>query len=58
MHSPKNIKKVQKLIGRLAALNRFISQELTYVPHSLQWGSHKFEWNMECEPAFQELKIY
>ncbi|XP_022854655.1 uncharacterized protein LOC111375964 [Olea europaea var. sylvestris] len=40
MESPRTKKEVQKLTGR-AALNR---------------GNHYFEWNEECEKAFQELK--
>jgi hypothetical protein len=54
------IKDVQKLMGCLAALSRFIStlaeQALSFF--KLLWKSGPFVWTEEVEEAFQELKWY
>ncbi|XP_074315443.1 uncharacterized protein LOC141651638 [Silene latifolia] len=60
LESPQKPKDVQRLIGRVAALNRFISRpsnrcRLFY--DSLR-KSQKFEWTPEHEKAFGELKQY
>ncbi|XP_071906258.1 uncharacterized protein [Coffea arabica] len=58
MAPPRNIKEVQRLTGRMVALNRFLSK-------SAVWGSpffkalkggRQFEWSSECQKAFDELK--
>ena len=58
--SPKNVKEVQKLIGGMAALSRFISR-LSDKSHAF-FGTLKnpkdFHWTKECESALQELKAY
>ena len=58
--SPKNVKDVQKLTGRIAALSRFISR-LSDKSHAF-FGTLKnpkdFQWTGECESALQELKSY
>ncbi|XP_013607985.1 PREDICTED: uncharacterized protein LOC106314700 [Brassica oleracea var. oleracea] len=58
--SPKNVKAVQKLTGRMAALSRFIFR-LSDKPHAF-FGSLKnpkdFQWTGECESTLQELKSY
>ena len=51
---------MQRIIGRVAALNRFISRSTDkclpfYVTLK---GNKKFEWTEECEKAFQQLKHY
>ena len=58
MKSPTNIKEVQSLIGKVAALSRFISKSTDKcVPFfNLLRGNKKFEWNPDCEQAFQALK--
>ncbi|KAL0454973.1 UNVERIFIED_CONTAM: Transposon Tf2-12 polyprotein [Sesamum latifolium] len=60
MSPPKSIKEVQKLAGRLAALNRFISRstdkDLPFF--KLLRGIAKFEWNKTSQEAFDELKRY
>ena len=58
--SPKNVKEVQKLTGRMAALSRFISR-LSDKSHAF-FGTVKnpkdFQWTGKCESALQELKSY
>ena len=55
-----NLKEVQMLIGMLAALNRFISKFTDHCRPFYQllkkWKG--FQWNEECEKAFQDLKEY
>ncbi|XP_013673642.1 uncharacterized protein LOC106377975 [Brassica napus] len=60
MASPKNKREVQKLIGRVAALNRFISRSTNKcLPfYNVLRGNKNFEWTEECENAFQQLKRY
>jgi len=60
MKPPASKKQVQKLTGRLAALNRFISRSAeTGLPffRILQSSDH-FEWGHEQQQAFDELKQY
>ena len=58
--SPKNVKEVQKLTGRMAALRRFISR-LSDKSNAF-FGTLKnpkdFQWTEECESALHELKEY
>jgi hypothetical protein len=58
MQSPKTIKEVQQLTGRIAALSRFLpASAKRSLPFFKTLHSKKnFEWNAECEQAFQELK--
>lgn len=60
MRSPQKPKEVQRLTGRLAALNRFISMatEKCLPFFKTLKGGGKFQWTPECEKAFQELKNY
>ncbi|KAL2241045.1 UNVERIFIED_CONTAM: Retrovirus-related Pol polyprotein from transposon [Sesamum indicum] len=60
LKSPTSIKEVQKLTGRIASLNRFISR---FADRNLHFFKilrkvKGFEWTDECEQAFQELKNY
>ena len=60
MVEPSIKKEVQKLIGRISALNRFISKS---AEHSLPFfralrGGDKVEWGTEQLEAFQQLKNY
>ena len=55
---PRNVKEVQSLNGKVAALNRFVSREMEkYLPffHTLK---KSFEWTDECQQVFEELKAY
>ena len=60
MQPPRNPKKVQKLTGMIAALNRFISRSADRCrPFFLLLNKWKrFEWIEECALAFQQLKEY
>ncbi|XP_022870705.1 uncharacterized protein LOC111389949 [Olea europaea var. sylvestris] len=58
MESPRTKKEIQKLIGRVAALNKFMSRaaNMCFPFFKALRGNHCFEWSEECEKAFQELK--
>ena len=56
--SPKTVKEVQKLIGRIAALNRFVSRVTDKCLPFFKTLKQAFAWTDECETAFQELKRY
>ena len=60
MVEPSTKKEVQKLTGRISALNRFISKS---TEHSLPFfkalrGGDTVEWGPEQSEAFQQLKNY
>ncbi|KAL5540936.1 hypothetical protein UlMin_044912 [Ulmus minor] len=60
MESPRKVKEVQSLTGRVAALNRFISRATDKCQpffRALRKGKD-FSWTAECEQSFQELKTY
>ena len=56
MASPKTIKEVQKLTGRIAALNRFVYKVIDKCLPFFKTLKQAFAWIDECEAAFQELK--
>ena len=58
MGKPKNLRGVQKLTGRLAALSRFIGRlgEKALPFYQLLKKSNKFEWTDEAQVAFEDLK--
>ncbi|KAL0433496.1 UNVERIFIED_CONTAM: Transposon Tf2-12 polyprotein [Sesamum latifolium] len=60
MPSPRSIREVQKLAGKLAALNRFISRSADKgLPFfKVLRGVAKFEWNSTSQLAFDDLKRY
>ena len=58
MTSPKTMKEVQKLTGRIAALNRFIPKATEKCLPFFKTLKQAFAWTDECEVAFQELKCY
>ena len=55
---PKNIKEVQSLIGRVVALNRFVSKATDKCLPFFKILRKTFEWTDECQKAFQDLKVY
>ena len=58
MSSPKTIKEVQSLTGRVAAFNRFISRAMDKCLPFFKTLKRAFVWMDECKAAFQELKRY
>ena len=58
MVSPRTVKEVQKLTGRIAALNRFVSRATDKCLPFFKTLKRAFAWTDECEVAFQELKRY
>ena len=52
MASPKTIKDVQKLTGRIAALNRFVSRTTDKCLPFFKTLKQAFDWTDECEAAF------
>ena len=58
--SPKSVKEIQNLVGRIVALNRFIyrSVDKCFPFFKLLKNSTRFVWNDQCEKAFIDLKIY
>ncbi|XP_021984866.1 uncharacterized protein LOC110880703 [Helianthus annuus] len=61
MPSPRTIKEMQRLVGRLAALNRFLSNHAakSYLFISTLRNCVKkqeFKWTPEAETAFQQMK--
>ncbi|KAG7552794.1 Retrotransposon gag domain [Arabidopsis thaliana x Arabidopsis arenosa] len=61
MSSPRNVREVQRLTGRVAALNRFISRSTDRcLPfyNLLRKANKNFIWDENCEKAFKDLKDY
>jgi len=58
MCSPTNVKEVQRLVGRLTAISKFLPKlaEQTRPIIQLLKKSAKFSWNDDCEKVFQDLK--
>ena len=58
MKPPQNVKEVQSLTGRVAALNMFVSKATDkYLPF-FRVLKKAIEWTDECQRAFQDLKTY
>ncbi|XP_050222440.1 uncharacterized protein LOC126672528 [Mercurialis annua] len=60
MKAPRSVKEVQKLNGCVTALGRFMScSAKRCLPFFKTLKNTKnFQWNDECEKAFEELKVY
>ena len=58
MEPSKNIKEVQSLIGRVTALNRFVSKATDKCLPFFKILRKAFKWTDECPKAFQNLKVY
>ena len=58
MTLPKIFKEVQKLIRKIATLNRFVSKVTDKCLPFFKTLKQAFTWTNECEAAFQELKRY
>ena len=57
MAPSKNVKEVQSLNGKVAALNRFVSRATDKCLPFFRTLKKSFEWT-ECQQAFEELKAY
>ena len=58
MTSPKTVKEVQKLTGRIVALSKIVSKATDKCLPFFKTLKQAFAWIDECEKAFQELKHY
>ena len=58
MVSPRTVKDIQKLTGRIAALNRFVSRATDKCLPFFKTLKKAFAWIDECEAPFQDLKRY
>ena len=60
MKSPRGVKEVQSLTGRIAALSRFVAKATDECQPFFKAikKTDGFEWTDECEKAFQEMKAY
>ena len=52
MASPRNINEVQRLIGRVATLNRFVSRARDKFLPFFKTFKQAFTWTNKCEAAF------
>ena len=58
MQPPSNIKDVQRLTGRIAALSRFVSRANKKCRPFFQVLKKAFQWDAHCQEAFTMLKTY
>ena len=58
MAPPRNVKEVQSLNGKIAALNRFVTRATDKCLPFFRKLNKSFEWTAECQRAFEELKAY
>ena len=56
MTPPRNVKEVQSLNGKVAALNRFVWRATDKCLPFFRTLKKSFEWTAECQRAFEELK--
>jgi hypothetical protein len=59
MQSPQNRKEVQKLTGRIAALDRFIVKlaERSLPFFTVLRGSKKIDWGLEQKKGFKDMRL-
>ena len=55
---PQNIKEVQSLTGRVAALNRFVSKATNKCLPFFRVLRKVFEWTDDCQRSFEDMKAY
>jgi len=60
MQSPKIVKEVQRLVGRVVALSRFMPNMAEKIRPilSLLKKTSRFKWDDQCEDAFLQLKAF
>ena len=58
MAPSRNMKEVQSLNGKIAALNKFVSRATDKCLPFFRTLKKSFEWTTECQQAFEDLKTY
>ena len=58
MTSPRSVKKVQRLTGHIAALNKSVSRVKNKCLPFFKTLKQAFQWTDKCKAAFQALKDY
>ena len=58
MLPPLNIKDIQRLVGRIVALSRFVSRANDKCRPFFQVLKKAFQWDAHCQEAFTALKTY
>ena len=58
MLPPSNIKDIQRLVGRIAALSHFVSRASNRCRPFFQVLKKAFQWDTHCQEAFTALKTY
>ena len=58
MAPPKNVKEVQNLNSKVVTLNRFIPRATDKCLSFFRMLKKFFEWTVECQQAFKDLKAY
>nr|POE49922.1 retrovirus-related pol polyprotein from transposon 412 [Quercus suber] len=58
LESPRTVKDVQSLNGKIAALNSFVSKATDRCLPFFRVLRKSFEWTDECQKAFEDLKKY
>ena len=58
MMPPSNVKDIQRLTGRIAALSCFISRASVKCQPFFQVLKKDFQWDAHCQNAFTALKTY
>ena len=58
MAPSKNVKEMQSLNDKVAALNRFVSRATDKCLPFFRTLKKSFKWTAECQQAFEELKAY
>ena len=53
-----NVKEVQRLNSKVAALNRFVSRAMDKCLPFFHTLKNSFEWMAKCQQAFEDLKTY
>ncbi|GJT74842.1 reverse transcriptase domain-containing protein [Tanacetum coccineum] len=63
LHSPKTLKEMQSLSGKLASLNRFLAKSaeralpfFNTLKNITKENKHEYRWTTEAEEAFQQMK--
>ena len=58
MAPPRNVKEVQSLNGKVAAMNRFVFRATDKCIPFFRTIKKSFEWTAKCQQAFVDLKTY